>query len=125
MGSNDLLQFLFAADRTNAQVASRYDPLSIAPMRALKHLITKASEQSVPLTVCGEMAGSPLSAMALIGLGCRSLSMAASSIGPIKAMVLSLNAGQLAERLDILLGKTDIDLHANLLNFAERHGVEL
>ena len=125
VGSNDLLQFLFAADRTNAQVASRYEPLSVAPMRALKYLIKKADEQAVPLTVCGEMAGNPLSAMALIGLGCRSLSMAASSVGPVKAMVLSLNAGQLAERMEILLSRTNIDLHADLLNFAERHGVEL
>lgn len=125
VGSNDLLQFLYAADRTNAQVANRYEPLSIAPMRALKYLITKAREYSVPLTVCGEMAGNTLSAMALIGLGCHSLSMAASSVGPVKAMILSLDAGQLQEHMEASLSKPGIDLHSGLRSFAEKNGVEL
>lgn len=125
VGSNDLLQFLFASDRTNAQVASRYDSLSIGPLRALKHLMTKTNEKAVTATVCGEMAGDALSAMALIGLGCRSLSMAASSVGPVKAMILSLDAGQLTGYLDGLLARPDADLRAELGAFAEHHGVEL
>lgn len=125
VGSNDLLQFLYAADRTNAQVAHRYDPLSIAPLRALRYLIRKADEHSVPLTVCGEMAGDTLSAMVLVGLGCRSLSMAASSIGPVKAMVLSLDAGRLQEFMEEALSAPETDLYAGLHSFAEQHGVEL
>ena len=125
VGSNDLLQFLFAADRTNAQVASRYDALSIGPLRAFRYLISKANERSVPLTVCGEMAGDTLSAMALIGLGARGLSMAASSVGPVKAMILSLDAGQLSQHLDTLLTKHGADIRAELLAFAQRNGVEL
>ncbi len=76
VGSNDLLQFLFASDRTNARVASRYDALSAAPLKALRTLVKAARKYRVPLNVCGEMAGKPIDAMTLIGLGFRSLSMA-------------------------------------------------
>jgi phosphotransferase system enzyme I (PtsP) len=92
IGSNDLMQFMFAADRTNARVASRFDVLTAAPLRALRMLIKAAKKHKVPLTLCGEMAGSPLEAMSLIALGLRSLSMAPASIGPIKTMILSLDA---------------------------------
>ena len=94
VGSNDLMQFMYAADRTNARVGSRYDALSPAPLRALKSLVKAAKKHDVPLTLCGEMAGNPIDAMALIALGFRSLSMAPASIGPIKTMILSLHAGR-------------------------------
>lgn len=125
VGSNDLLQFLFAADRTNAQVANRFDPLSLGPLRAFKHLMERANEMSVPVSVCGEMAGDTLGALALIGVGCRSLSMAASSVGPVKAMILSLDAGELTAHLDALLAKPGANIRAELKAFADRHGVEL
>ena len=79
VGSNDLMQFMFAADRTNARVASRFDVLAPAPLRALRTLVRAAKKYKVPVTVCGEMAGSPLEAMTLIALGLRSLSMAPAS----------------------------------------------
>ena len=91
VGSNDLLQFLHAADRTNARVANRYDALSIAPLRALKELVRATKKYKVPMTLCGEMAGRPIEAMVLIGLGFRSISMAPASIGPVKTMILSLD----------------------------------
>ena len=105
VGSNDLMQFLFAADRTNARVGSRYDALSPAPLRALKSLVKAAEKHKVPLTLCGEMAGRPIEALALIGLGFRSLSMAPASIGPVKTMILSLDASRAAKVVDDLLKK--------------------
>ena len=94
VGSNDLFQFLFAADRGNANVASRFDPLSLAGAAgAARDCANRASAMDVPLTLCGELAGRPIEAMALIGLGYRSISMSAASIGPVKAMVLELDAG--------------------------------
>lgn len=125
VGSNDLMQFLFAADRTNARVGSRFDVLSPAPLRALKTLIKAAKKYRVPVTVCGEMAGSPLEAMTLIGLGLRSVSMAPASIGPIKAMILSLHAEKVTACVDSLLKEGAKDVRANLLKFAENEGVEI
>ncbi len=125
VGSNDLLQFLFAADRTNAQVASRYDSLSIAPLRALKELVKAGKKYKVPVTLCGEMAGRPLEAMALIGLGFRSISMAPASIGPVKTMILSLDAKKMEKFLAERLKNPDCELRPALARFAEENEVEV
>jgi phosphotransferase system enzyme I (PtsP) len=125
VGSNDLMQFLFAADRTNARVGSRFDVLAPAPLRALRTLVRSARRHRVPVTLCGEMAGRPLEAMALIGLGFRSLSMAAASIGPVKAMILSLDAGKLQRLLDGLLKEGADTIRADLKRFAEKSHVSI
>jgi phosphotransferase system, enzyme I, PtsP len=125
VGSNDLLQFMYAADRTNARVGSRYDSLSPAPLRALKALVKAAAKHNVPLTVCGEMAGRPIEAMALIALGIRLLSMAPASIGPVKTMILSLNATRATKLLDDLIRKGAQDIRAQLEAFAKSEGIEI
>ena len=125
VGSNDLMQFLFAADRTNARVASRFDVLTPAPLRALRTLIRAAKKYKVPVTVCGEMAGSPLEAMTLIALGLRSLSMAPASIGPIKTMILSLDAEKATACLEELLKEGAKDVRPLLQQFAETERVAL
>jgi len=125
IGSNDLLQFLFAADRTNARVASRYDTLSPAPLRALKTVVEACRSHGVPVTVCGEMAGRPIEAMALIALGFRSVSMAPSSVGPVKAMILSLEADRAAAELERLLARGERDIRTALMRFARKSGIEL
>ncbi|MGA0596783.1 phosphoenolpyruvate--protein phosphotransferase [Enterovirga sp. CN4-39] len=125
VGSNDLMQFLFAADRGNKLVASRFDPLSRAPLRALASLLEAAGVENCPVTVCGEMAGRPLEAMLLVGLGFRSLSMSAASIGPIKAMLLELDTRPLTEliRREMDTSGTHESLRPALADFAERHGI--
>jgi phosphotransferase system, enzyme I, PtsP len=125
VGSNDLAQFLFAADRTNAQVASRYDSLAVAPMRALQLLLRAGRKYRVPVTLCGEMAGRPLEAMALIGLGFRSISMSPASIGPVKTMILSLDARALGTVMDDLLKRIDVDMRSSLKRFAAENEVEI
>jgi phosphotransferase system enzyme I (PtsP) len=125
VGSNDLMQFLFAADRTNGRVASRFDVLSPAPLRALKNLAKAAKKHKVPLNVCGEMAGSPLEAMTLIGLGLRSLSMAPASVGPVKAMILSLDVGKATDKVENLIKTSSTDIRAELIEFAEKNGIEV
>jgi phosphotransferase system enzyme I (PtsP) len=119
------MQFLFAADRTNARVASRYDALSIAPLRALKSLAKATKKHKVALTLCGEMAGRPLEAMALIGLGFRVLSMAPASIGPVKTMIRSLDANDIARLVDDFLASGSGSLRQELEAFAAKHGVEV
>jgi phosphotransferase system enzyme I (PtsP) len=125
VGSNDLMQFLFAADRGNVRVAERFDALNPAGLKALRLIVEAASRHGVPLTLCGEMAGRPLEAMALIGLGFRSISMAPASVGPVKAMVLSLDAGDLGRRLDELLETKDTSLREDLKRFAVERGVQI
>lgn len=100
LGTNDLCQFLFAADRTNARVAHRYDPLSPSFMALTRHVVARCSAHEVPLTVCGDMAGEPLEAMALLGLGIRSLSMPAPCLGPVKAMARALHIKALETTLE-------------------------
>jgi len=125
IGSNDLLQFLYAADRGNARLDGRYDPLS-APMLTVLHQITsRAREAGVPVSICGEMAGQPLEAMALIGLGFRTLSMSPGSVGPIRMMTRSLRESDLTDFVLSLLQSGDHSLRARLRGFAMDHGVEL
>lgn len=125
VGSNDLLQFLFAADRSNMRVAERFDPLSSAVLRMLGDIVAAAEKHQVPLTLCGEMAGRPLEAMALVALGYRSISMAPASVGPIKAMIRSLDAGVAASKLDALLTSGTADLRQELAAFANDSGVAI
>ena len=125
VGSNDLMQFLFAADRGNMRVAGRFDALNPANLKALKLIAETAKKHDVPLNLCGEMAGRPIEAMALIGLGYRSISMAPASLGPVKAMILSLDAGNLAQRLDELLESKDTSLREDLKRFAAEQGVQI
>ncbi len=127
VGSNDLMQYLTAADRDNKRVSGRFDPLSPPLLRALKGIIDKAAETGTPVTLCGEIGGRALEALALIGIGYRGLSMAASSIGPVKAMILALNASEAREFLAPRLAAHDgaASLREELRAFAEARGVPL
>jgi phosphotransferase system enzyme I (PtsP) len=118
VGSNDLVQFLFAADRGSPEVGERYDVLSPPVLACLKQIVERARAAAVPLTLCGEMAGRPLEAMALIGLGFRSMSMSPASIGPVKAMARSLEAGSLAPFVERLIGLTSHSVREQLRAFA-------
>ena len=125
VGSNDLLQFLFAADRSNRRVADRFDVLSRPVLRVLRDIVVAAGRANTPVTLCGEMAGRPLEAMALIGLGFRCISMAPASIGPVKAMILSLDAAKLTEKVEGLLEADEADIRGALTSYAEATGVQL
>jgi phosphotransferase system enzyme I (PtsP) len=125
VGSNDLMQFLFATDRGNMLVADRYDPLNPAALMALRSIVEAAARNNVPLALCGEMAGKPLEAMALIGIGFRSISMAPASVGPVKAMILSLDAGDLWSRLEGLLTSKATSLRDDLKAYAAEKGVQV
>jgi phosphotransferase system enzyme I (PtsP) len=125
IGTNDLAQFLFASDRGNPRLTDRYDALAPGFLRAIGEVARAAHEQGVPLSVCGEMAGSPLDAMALVGLGLRTLSMNPAGIGPVKAMIRSLTLAPLQEFLGHHLAAHDHSLRAKLKAFARDHGVSL
>ena len=127
VGSNDLFQFLMAVDRGNSLISGRFDQLSPAFLRVLRQIIDAGKRHDRQVTLCGEMAGRPLTAMALIGLGFRSISMPASSIGPVKAMLDTLDAGKLHAILNEELDKpnTAHSLRDVVMKFAEDNAIPL
>ncbi len=125
VGTNDLTQFLFAADRAHPKLALRYDWLSPSILRFLRRVSRECHEAGVPIAVCGEMGGRPLEAMTLIALGIDRLSITPAAIGPIKAMVRSLDRAALKPALHALLDTPPADMRAALTAWAEDNGVEL
>jgi phosphotransferase system, enzyme I, PtsP len=125
VGTNDLMQFLFAADRGNTRVANRYDVLSPVFLRLLADIVRNCRSAGVPLSLCGEMAGEPLEAMALIGLGYRSLSLPPFSVGPVKAMVRSVTVSALEDYIMTVSASTDASVRGKLRAYARDHAVTL
>ena len=125
IGSNDLLSFVFAVDRTNPRVARRYDNLSPAALTLIRQIVRSAAEAGGDVSLCGEMAGRPLDAMALIGLGLRTLSMQPANVGPVKMMIRSMNLGDVSKFVEKLCGRTDHSLRTRLAAFAAERGVVL
>lgn len=125
IGTNDLTQFLFAADRAHPKLAERYDWLSPAILRFLRRASRPALERGVPVTVCGEMGGRTLEAMALLGLGIERLSITPIAVGPVKAMVRSLDLARLRAEMDGWLADPPANMRQALTAWAEANGVEL
>jgi phosphotransferase system enzyme I (PtsP) len=123
IGSNDLFQFIFAVDRTNPRVARRYDMLSPAALSLVRQIVRSAAEANGEVSLCGEMAGRPLEAMALIGTGMRTLSMQPANIGPVKWMIRSLDSREISQFVDRLCGRGDASLRTRLAAFAAERGV--
>lgn len=125
IGTNDLTQFLFAADRANPKLAERYDWLSPSILRFIARLVGPTRAAGVDLAVCGEMGGRPLEAMALIGLGIERLSITPAAVGPIKAMVRSLDRAAVTAFVTALLADPPRDMRGALTDWALQNGVEL
>jgi len=87
IGTNDLIQYTMAVDRVNEYVSYLYEPLHPALMRLIAMVVEAAKAAAIPVTVCGEMAGEPMIASILVGLGIRELSMSAVSIPEVKDAV--------------------------------------
>ncbi len=125
VGTNDLTQFLFAADRSNPRLAERYDWLSPAILRFLRRIVKAADKYDVPLGVCGEMGGRTLEAMALVGIGIRRLSITPAGVGPVKAMIRSLDAAAAGRAMDRLLRDPPADFRGALSAWAGKHRVAI
>ncbi|MGQ0664482.1 MAG: phosphoenolpyruvate--protein phosphotransferase [Pseudomonadota bacterium] len=125
VGTNDLVQFLFASDRGNPRLAERYDVLSPTVLNVLGALARECERARVPVTVCGEMGGRTLEAMALLGLGYRRLSMPASAIAPVKAMTRTIDVAALARYVEDLCRLPDHSVREKLRAFARDHRIEL
>jgi phosphotransferase system enzyme I (PtsP) len=127
VGSNDLVQFLFAADRGNRRVADRFDPISAPVLRALKTIIDRGRAAGKTVTLCGEMASKPLGALALVALGFRALSLSPSTLGAVKAMLLELDTKKANAVLAPLVDapSAGISVRSRLQAFAEAEGLPL
>ena len=125
VGSNDLMQFIMASDRSNTRLAGRFDPLNAAFLRALRAITSAAERAGKPLTLCGELAGRPLDAIALMAIGFRSLSMASAAIGPVKSAIRALELEPIAERLGTLIdqGASASEIRGELQAWAEGNRV--
>jgi phosphotransferase system, enzyme I, PtsP len=127
VGSNDLVQFLFAADRGNRRVADRFDAISAPVLRALKTVVERGRAAGKTVTLCGEMASKPLGALALVALGFRALSLSPSTLGAVKAMLLELDTKKANAVLAPLIDapSAGISVRARLQEFAEAEGLPL
>ena len=125
VGTNDLMQYFFAADRGNARVSERYDVLAAPALRFLHRIRQDADAAGLPISICGEAAGRPLEAMAFGGLGFRRRSMPASGVGPVKRLVRSLDAKALEAELSRRLSTHSASLRPELTEFAQSMGFAL
>jgi len=125
IGSNDLVMFLTAADRGNKRVAKSYDPIALPRLRALKHIVDMAKRYNVPLTMCGELAGRTVEALALLAIGMTKLSMSPPSIGPIKEMILGTELTPIRNSVSaaLLEGAHGPGIRELLLDWAGRQGL--
>jgi len=127
VGSNDLMQFLYAADRGNKRVSDRFDPLSAPVLRALKSIADKGRTHGKPVALCGELASQPVGALALAILGYRSLSLSPSAVGPVKAMLIDLDAKKGEQAILPLLEQPvgSVSIRQKLEGFAAAEGLQL
>jgi len=125
IGSNDLVMFLTAADRANPRVAKAYDPIALPRLRALRHIVDSARRYGVPLTMCGELAGKTVEALALMSIGMTRLSMSPPSIGPIKEMILGLELEPIRKSVSaaLLEGSSGVGIRELLLDWADRQSL--
>jgi phosphotransferase system, enzyme I, PtsP len=127
IGSNDLVMFLTASDRANPRVSKNYDPIALPRLRALRHIVDMARRYNVPITMCGELAGKPIEALALMSIGMTRLSMAPPAIGPIKEMVLGLELGPIKTSVAsaLLEGADGIPIRDLLQEWAARQSLPI
>ncbi|QKJ01625.1 phosphoenolpyruvate--protein phosphotransferase [Yersinia mollaretii] len=124
VGTNDLTQYLLAVDRNNTRVASLYDSLHPAVLQVLSHILTQATQSGLQVSLCGEMAGDPMGALLLVGLGYRNLSMNGRSVARIKYLLRNIDladAQALAER--VLTAQMTTDVRHLTAAFMERRGL--
>ncbi|MEQ9124633.1 MAG: putative PEP-binding protein [Alphaproteobacteria bacterium] len=125
VGTNDLLQFAFGADRDGVRMSERYDSLSPPALAMLRHLVRAAEKANTPLSVCGEMASDPLAAIALIGLGLRSLSVVPPAVKQIRELAGSIDAAEAGRLVDELIESEEHSIRNQIREFAESKGISV
>lgn len=125
VGTNDLTQFLFAADRSNPKLAERYDWLSPSILRFLQRIARSTLGHPVDIGVCGEMGGRRTEALALLGLGYRRLSITPVSVGPIKELIRRVDLGEIEEAMNGWLLHPPASIREALTAWAEEREIDV
>lgn len=125
VGTNDLLQFFFAADRMTPFISERYQMISPAALRFLRMVSETCQAARIKLSVCGEATASPLAALCFAGLGYTSLSMAASAIGPVKQALRSIDLAAFRAGLDQALDAPNEAFRNQVLGIASQTGADI
>lgn len=127
VGSNDLFQFLYAVDRGNMRVSARFDPISTPILRALREVARKGAQFGKPVTLCGELASTPIGALALAAIGYRGLSLTPSAVGPVKAMLLEMDVDKAQAAIDPLIDAPSgsVRVREKIEAFAAAEGLQL
>jgi phosphotransferase system enzyme I (PtsP) len=127
VGSNDLMQFLMASDRGNTRLAGRFDSMSPPFLRSLRTIAQRADAAGKPVTLCGEIAGRPLDALALAAIGYRSLSMSSAAIGPVKAAIRAVDLEPLRCKIGIMVdqGAPASETRGELRSWAELNSIPI
>ncbi len=124
IGTNDLTQFLFAADRANPKLAERYDWVSPSILRFIARVLKNVEGKGVDVAVCGEMGGRRLEALALIGVGVRRLSITPASVGPIKELLTKVDTREITEAMQGWLANPPASMRAELVAWASQRGID-
>ena len=127
VGSNDLFQFLYAVDRGNVRVSARFDPISAPVLRVLREIAAKGEKYGKPVTLCGELASTPIGALTLVAIGYRSLSLTPSAVGPVKGLLLDLDVGKAKAAIDPLIDAPagSLSVRKQIEAFAASEGLQL
>jgi phosphotransferase system enzyme I (PtsP) len=125
IGTNDLTQFLFAADRANPKLAERYDWVSPSILRFIRRVVIATAGQPVDVTVCGEMGGRRLEALALLGLGIERLSITPAAVGPIKSLVRKVDLGEIRSTMNGWLATPPPDMRKALEHWAGERAIDV
>ena len=125
IGTNDLTQFLFAADRSHPKLAERYDWLSPAILRFLRRVLLNVAGHNIDVTVCGEMGGRRLEALALLGLGIHRLSITPASVGPIKELIRKIDLSEISAAMKQWLSSPPPNMREALTLWAQERGIEV
>ena len=120
VGTNDLMQFFFAADRENKLVSERYDILSPPALNLMKYIVDCADKAEIPIAICGEAAGRPIEALVLACLGYRRFSMQGARIGPMKQLLRGTDFAKVKKQVDLLIGSPSFDLRKDLLKIIQQ-----
>ena len=108
VGTNDLVQYVLAVDRISEKIAYLYNPLNISVLRLLKHIVDVSDKFSVPLSICGEMAGEPKYTMLLLGLGYRHFSMSSTYMYQVKRIIRSVKIRDCKKLVKDIMSLEDI-----------------
>ncbi|WP_018998283.1 phosphoenolpyruvate--protein phosphotransferase [Hirschia maritima] len=125
VGTNDLMQFFFAADRENKLVSERYDLLSPPAIDLMRHIVESANRAEIPITICGEAAGRPIEALVMACLGYRRFSMQGARIGPMKRLVRGTNFAEIKQQVDLLIESRSFDLRKDLLKIIQQSNLQV